>query len=545
MIGLGFRRTMQSRPVEFSLLSKKGYENPFSDVEVSAIFLKPDGEERIVPAFWAGKKMWRIRYASHQIGRHQFKTICSDETNSDLHGRAGNLEVIAYEGKNPLMRNGPLKVSEDKRYLEHEDGTPFFWLGDTWWMGLTRRLRWPEEFKLLTRDRVEKGFTVIQIVAGLYPDMAPFDPRGANEAGFPWERDYYSINPKYFDAADRRIEWIVGNGLVPCIVGSWGYYIEFAGEETMKKHWRNLVARYGAFPAIWCLAGEGTMPYYVSPERSDKERREEYEAKARAGWTHVARYLRSIDPFRHPITIHPTDCAHNMVEDSSVIDIDMLQTGHSDVHSFANTVRSVTSSISRSPRMPVLVGEVTYEGIMGASWDNVQRLMFWTCMLSGAAGHSYGANGIWQVNRKGKPFGPSPHGRSWGDTPWSEACKLLGSRELGLGKELLEGYKWWMFEPHPEWVEPHWSEDDYFEPYAAGIPEEVRVIYVPGHGQSLWDWFKVKDVEQGVNYRYFCFDPRTGKRSDPIEVQPDQSREWRPPLAPFLQDWVLVMEACA
>jgi hypothetical protein len=40
---------------------------------------------------------------------------------------------------------------------------------------------------------------------GLYPDMFPFDPRGANEAGFPWEADYARIRPAYFDAADARL----------------------------------------------------------------------------------------------------------------------------------------------------------------------------------------------------------------------------------------------------------------------------------------------------------------------------------------------------
>jgi hypothetical protein len=40
---------------------------------------------------------------------------------------------------------------------------------------------------MLAEDRKRKGFNVVQIVAGLYPDMHPFDPRGANEAGFPWE----------------------------------------------------------------------------------------------------------------------------------------------------------------------------------------------------------------------------------------------------------------------------------------------------------------------------------------------------------------------
>jgi hypothetical protein len=70
----------------------------------------------------------------------------------------------------------------------------------------------------------------------------------------------------------------------------------------------------------------------------------------------------------------------------------------------------------------------------------------------------------------------------------------------------------------------------------------VRIIYVPWQGQALWGWFKVKEIELGITYRAFYFDPRTGKVHDPIKVEPDQAREWRPPLAPSLQDWVLVME---
>ena len=34
-----------------------------------------------------------------------------------------------------------------------------------------------------------------------------------------------------------------------------------------------------------------------------------------------------------------------------------------------------------------------------AQWP---RAMFWICMMNGAAGHTYGANGIWQVNRRGE-----------------------------------------------------------------------------------------------------------------------------------------------
>jgi hypothetical protein len=30
------------------------------------------------------------------------------------------------------------------------------------------------------------------------------------------------------------------------------------GMEKVKKHWRYLIARWSAYPVVWCLAGEGT-----------------------------------------------------------------------------------------------------------------------------------------------------------------------------------------------------------------------------------------------------------------------------------------------
>jgi len=535
------KRSMQNRTVEWVFSSGKEYADPFNEVELGAVFIDPDGEESFVPAFWAGGNFWGIRYASHKLGKHCFRTVCSDTSNPDLHGLEGILEVIPYMGENTLLQHGPLRVSRDKRYLEHIDGEPFFWLGEAWWMGLVKRLPWPEGFKTLTADRVEKGFSVIQIVAGLYPDMAPFDPRGVNEAGFPWEKDYSRINPAYFDMADRRIHWLVQNGLVPCIVGSWGYFIEFAGEETMKKHWRNLVARYGAYPVVWCLAGEVLMPYYLFPVRSDPQKLEEYRTRTRSGWTEVARYLRSIDPYHHPITAHPGGPgARNMVDDPSLIDIDMLQPPHNDLHGIPEAVNQVIKSRAALPKMPTLIGEVSFESEHGRNFENVQRLAFWTSILNGSLGHTYGANGIWQVNTRTQPYGPSPHGMHYGFIPWDEAMKLPGSTQLSLGKRLLERYHWWKFEPQLEWIEPHWTQEDYFKPYAAGIPKETRFIYIPSPGTSL---SKVKGIEPGVSYHAFYFDVRLGEEYDLGTVVPDEKCEWKPPHPPIIQDWVLVMEA--
>jgi len=519
---------------EWSLTSANAYGDPFNEVTVDVMITDPDGEEHRVPTFWAGEQTWSVRYASPKIGTHLWRSFCSDSSNQDLHGREGVLEVKPYEGNNSLLHHGPLQMAEGRRYLEHLDGTPFFWLGDTWWMGLCKRLSWPGDFQTLTADRVQKGFSVIQIVAGPYPDMDSFDERGKNEAGFPWEKDYTRINPAYYDMADLRIHHLVKNGLVPCILGCWGYYMTIMGVEKMKQHWRNLVARYGAYPAVWCLAGEGIMAYYLSEDR-DKDR--DFQKK---GWTELASYVRDIDPYQHPLTIHPTDSARNQVEDSSLLDIDMLQTGHGDRRSIPNTVRRVTEAYAGSPTIPVINGEVCYEGIGEASRQEVQRLMFWVCMLSGACGHTYGANGIWQVNTKEVPYGPSPHGMAWGHVPWDEASQLPGSRQIGLGKRLLERYEWWDFQPHPEWVEPHASADNYNAPYAAGIPGKVRIVFLPS---GVWG-ITLKAIETDTSYRAFLFSPVNGEEQEIGPVEPDEQGNWRIPISrtPIFQDWLLVLE---
>ena len=517
---------------EWAYTSGKAYADPFNQVELDVIFTDPQGRDQRVPAFWAGEQTWRVRYAPSASGKYTYRTIASDAANRDLHGQGGTLEVSAYTGENPLRRHGPIRIAADHAHFEHEDGTPFFWLGDTWWMGLCSRLRWPEDFQTLAADRVRKGFSVIQIIAGLYPDMPPFDPRGANEAGFPWEQSYARINPRYFDAADARIEYIVERGLVPCIVGCWGYFLPWMGVAKLKQHWRNIVARWGAYSVVWCLAGEGAMPYYLSRTK------EEDAGVQKRGWTEVGRYVRAIDAFHHPITIHPTNNARDQVEDASVIDFDMLQTGHSGRKSIPSTVDQVTGSLTRNPRMPVLVGEVNYEGIMGQSWQDVERFMFWASILSGAGGHTYGANGIWQVNTTEHPYGPSPHGGCWGDTPWDTAYGLPGSRQLGFGKALLARYPWWRFRAQPEWVEPHWSKENYELPYAAGIPGELRVIFIP----LLFDRPKVKSLEPNVAYRAFYFDPASGREHDLGKVDADGTGTWQALLTPTFADWMFVLE---
>ena len=471
-------------PVEITFDAAKPHPEPFLKVALDLVFTDPDGTPQTVPAFWAGGTQWKVRYASPVVGRHRYRTRCSATDDVGLHGREGAVEITPYTGTNPLYRHGPLQVARDHRHFEHRDGTPFFWLGDTWWKNLCKRMTW-EGFQELTADRKAKGFTVVQIVCGPYPDEGAFEARWENEAGKPYEtRDFSRVNPAYFGVADRRIQHLIAAGIVPAIVGGWGRGdcdgMKLAGIEGIKRHWRHLIARYGAYPAIWIIGGESGGPL----------------------WTEVARQVRNTDPYRHLATIHPFHSARQSVTDEAVIDFDMLQTGHGDWNSATGAIPKFKAAYARTPAMPVMIGEYCYEGHMQTAFPDVQRYVFWGSMLSGSAGLTYGAAGVWHASVEGDPG----LARVYDSTTWQEGMNYPGSTQLGRGKRLLEQYPWARFEPHPEWTESG--------SFAAGIPSAVRFIYMPKRGIYNWAGPVVKELERDVPYHAFYFDPVSGRRFD-------------------------------
>src|ERR671939_38177 len=62
-----------------------------------------------------------------------------------------------------IVASPRLRVSENRRFIVKEDGSPFFYLGDTAWE-LFHRLNREEAARYL-KNRARLGFTVIQAVA--------------------------------------------------------------------------------------------------------------------------------------------------------------------------------------------------------------------------------------------------------------------------------------------------------------------------------------------------------------------------------------------
>ncbi len=543
----------QERMIEWTIESRKSYSDPFNDVDVDVIFSK-DGQSWRVPTFWKGGQQWGVRFAPPSPGKYTFRLQSTDLSNPDLNGHEGLANIGPYIGPNVLLRHGMLRVSTDKRHFEHADGTPFFWLGDTWWTGLSDRLSW-DGFQRLVANRKAKGFTVVQIVAGLVPyeEQAPSDPGFRNEGGPVWETNFTRINPKYFDYADRRILQLLDAGITPAIVGAWSQILRQMGTAKMNQHWRYIIARYGAYPVFWIVGGEIFDP----PGEVENRLPQSSRSWIVHGWTDVTRYIRATDPYHHPVSIHESYPPYDYPsQDESLTDFDMFQSSHFGWSSIAVEVAQMNVHYARtSVTKPIVQGEIGYERLGETHYEDFQRTAFWLSMLNGAAGHTYGANGTWEAYTGDKPL----HRIRWSFVSWEEGMNLPGSYQVGLQAKLLQQYHWWRFSPHPEWITPHGTtlleprkeingfdlggldlfqlEDgetfndsleagdypggewrarhgNFRRPYAAGIPSEVRIVYMPYFGLIQRHPLTVLGLESGVRYNAYFWEPSSGIRVD-------------------------------
>lgn len=426
---------------------------------------------------------------------------------------------------------------------------PMLWVADTWWYALSSRLPASEMGALLDRRRQE-GFNVVQLVAGLYPEATAGDILSISDGHWSWTPELSRLDPDWWSAADARLAAMVAAGFVPAIVGAWSYYLLDLGEQRMRAHWSEVVARWASLPVVWCVAGEAGLPHYADIAAPDIDRRV---ADLTTGWRAIADHVRQSDPYRNLLTVHPCPAfghysSLDVFTDPSAVDLVWLQTGHADRGSVPNSLDALETVRRKAPHVPVVNSEVCYEGIAGGSSATIQRFLFWANVLSGAAGHTYGAQGLWAFAVPGEP---SP-GVIWGAIGWRDAANLDGARHVGAGADVLRALPWWTLTPNPAAAQPHASTDNRFLPYCAHGPDLV-VLYSPavsllppGIGISLdLQHLELRALSPG-SWTFDVVDPRTASvvSTDLVEVGIDGTHvlatAGTPTPFPTLEDWLLI-----
>lgn len=382
---------------------------------------------------------------------------------------------------------------------------------------------------------------------------APVDPGYFNEGGCVWEGEFERLNPRYFEYADRRVQHLVDAEIVPALVGAWRQELKKMGVEKMKRLWRYIVARYGAYPVFWIGGGEVYDPPKECKAPLYILHNTPYDLRV-PGWTDVVSYIRAIDPYGHPVTAHECPPPYDSsLQDESLTDFDLFQPSHFGWASIAGEIAQLNMHYARTTvRKPLIVGEICWETLAGQHMAESQRAAFWLAMVNGAAGFSYGNVVTGLSYSLDKPF----HRARYSLLNWQEAMNFPGSSQVALGAKLLRQYEWHRFEPHPEWITPRGTtileprsevsgfDIDFFSelftnpwlpesalpsgewckrkgtfrlPYAMGIPREVRVIYIPllGFSGALKTLPPtVLELEADVRYRAYYWEPSLGVKFD-------------------------------
>lgn len=542
-------------PVEIDLPCSGPDRDWFNGVEPDVVVTRAEtGESLRLPAYWAGGAMFRFRFAPSHSGRYRWETVPLPGNPGALNDRKGHFDVPDQPSAVDLIRRGRLGVSPDGRTLRHADGTPFLWLADTWWMAFTKRLDWPAGFARLAADRAAKGFNVIQVVVGPLPDYdAPeqaFDPGQESEAGWSWEKEWTRINPAYFDRVDAGLRHLLAQGLMPCLVGMWGYWGLTLGEARTRRHWRYLIARYGAWPVVWCAAGEATMPAYKTVFLNDARAYEKESTELKNFWSGIVSYIGAADPYHNLLTLHPRapGGSRENLGPGARVDMEMVQTTHMGFSGLPGHLECLARCLKTKPELPVFSSEANYEGIMGSSWQDIQRFLFWTAMTMGCCGHTYGAQGIWGMGTRENPYQGCTG--NWGRGYWAEAMHYAGSAQVGLGARFLATLPWWRCRPIEE---PVAVEKQRRSSFGMGIPGELAIYYLPANTYDACDLGMVDGgwmghclpvrIPAGARYSAFFFDPVEGGRRPIGPVRPNSDGFWTPPRKPSSEDWVLVLAA--
>ena len=332
-------------------------------------------------------------------------------------------------------------------------------LCDTWWYGLTQRVD-NKKLEELAKLRVQQGFTTVQMVVGIPPEVGPENPNASSKVGPAWNLRG-EFNQGYLQYSRDRVQHLNSLGLSTILYGAWGQQIEWLGEKRMKDWWSEIVKNFDDLDVMYCLSGESDIwvgeEKRLLPDRSTDELNtfrlmpflhprlvymgkrlinmvnqslnEGRKAERRNKWSRVLTHVSSLTD--KPIFIHvlPNITSKEAVNNPKLLDAITVQTGHSD------TTRRLLwelplESVRQNPDKPFINLEPWYEGITGRFKTEDQLYAYWASMMAGAYAYCYGAHGVWNA-------GDGKFLAHWGKQTLGEAMKLKTPQLIGASHKLF------------------------------------------------------------------------------------------------------------
>lgn len=527
--------------------SEKLYADPFNDVSVDLI-LFGNGRKYKIPAFWDGGNVWRVRFACPSAGEWYFTTVCTDEENYSLNNRTGKVICSEYDGEYDVYKHGFVTVNQGKKYFTYDDGTPFFYLGDTHWSlgGETADM-----VKTICEKRVSQGFTVIQ--------SEPIDELFDFGDGIA-ENDMAGLH-RY----DEKFAIIAENGLthanaqfffpysMELLINNFGGVTE-NGEmsegvkaylEKISRYW---VARYGAYPVIWTLGQEVDNDFYWSDTNHSMWSYKNNPYKL------VAEYVAKYDAYDHPLSAHQENTGataaygngEGVSETCTVYNKNALPSAFRDVkeHNFyaAQWSPSKTEQTDfcvekdfwyNSQGKPV----INYEGQYCYLWTKNfgARMQGYLAFLNGMYGYGWGGHDTWSYLNIYNEENDSSDGvdtitsEEKINATWQDALEYASSYQVGYMRDFLETTQWYNFIPR-------FDNKSYFIPsgkvyytYASNADNSEIVIYFYSFtDESVAEKANTRrkggiktgvvgNLEPGASYTYQWFDPISGGLSEKTE----------------------------
>ncbi len=424
----------------------------------------------------------------------------------------------------------PLQVSPDGHRLQHADGTPFFYLGDTAWELFHRLDR--NEARRFLEHRAGLGFNVIQaVVLAQLGGLDVPNPYGAVPL---LDRDPTRPNEAYFEHVDAVVEMADSLGLFVGLLPTWGSYWRSGDPADViftpanaRVFGRFLGDRYKEKPIIWILGGDQDI--HTAGEREVIDAMAAGLEEGMAG--------------RHLITFHPRGPGLSSqlgLHEAPWLDFHMVQSSHGsrdhDNGLYADHDYALT------PPKPTLDGEPRYEGIPvgfyfrgNSSLDrfddyDARQAAYWS-VFAGAAGHTYGNNNIWQM------WAPGREPIIGANIPWYEAIHHPGARQMGHLKQLMLSLPFNNLVPNREIVVDGPSEGGGKIRAMTSKDGSVLVAYSP-RGEA----FSIdKRMLMAGQMTESWFDPRYGVTYDIHTSDTKGIQTFTPPTSGRGQDWVLVI----